>query len=235
MNLISVSHQLKESALDLLFPARCVGCGREGYLFCSSCRSKLQYLPSPLCHRCGLPLRDGNMCLDCENAAADIDGIRSLYPYDGVVRRAIIQLKYENVKALAAPLAQLMWEYMEAQHLPVDLLMPVPLHPRRMRHRGYNQSELLARELGRLASLPVVDGSIVRKRNTAPQAKTASVEDRRRNVSDAFACRDKRGAGRRIAVIDDVCTSGATLKACATALKSAGAASVWGLTLAREV
>lgn len=235
MNLVSVSRQLKESALDLLFPPRCVGCGREGYLLCSSCRSKLQYLPPPLCELCGLPLRDGNMCPDCKNAATDIDGIRSLYPYDGVMRRAVIQLKYENVKALAAPLARLMWEYLEAQRLPVDLLMPVPLHPRRIRSRGYNQSELLSRELGKFASLPVVDGSIVRKRNTAPQARTASVEDRRRNVSDAFACRDRRGVGKRIIVIDDVCTSGATLKACAAALKSIGAASVWGLTLAREV
>lgn len=164
-----------------------------------------------------------------------IDGIRSLFPYDGAIRQAILQFKYENVRALAAPLARLMWEYQQTQRLPADVLMPVPLHPRRLRSRGYNQSGLLAKELGRLASLPVVEGSIVRRRNTSPQAKTASVEERRRNVDGAFACRDRRVAGKQIIIIDDVCTSGATLRACAAALRAAGAASVWGLTLAREV
>jgi len=164
-----------------------------------------------------------------------MDGIRSLFPYDGVMRQAILQLKYENVRALASPLARLMWEYQQSQRLPADIFMPVPLHPRRLRSRGYNQSALLAKELGRLASLPVADDSIVRRKNTPPQARTASIADRRHNVADAFACVDRRGAGKHIIVIDDVCTSGATLKACAAALKAAGAASVWGLTLAREV
>jgi ComF family protein len=235
VNPVSASHQFKELALDLLFPRHCVGCGRGGALLCSQCRSTLQYLSPPLCDRCGLPIRDGNMCLDCENAATDIDGIRSLFPYDGAIQRAIIQLKYQNVRALASPLAQLMWEYQQTQRLPADVLMPVPLHPRRLRSRGYNQSGLLASELGRFASLPVVDDSVIRRKNTAPQARTTSVEDRRRNVAGAFACRDKRGAGKHIIVIDDVCTSSATLRACAAALKAEGAVSVWGLTLAREV
>ena len=235
MNLVSASHQLKELALDLLFPPHCVGCGRGGTFICSQCRSKLQYLAPPLCLRCGQPLAAGTTCPECESDPPQIDGIRSLLPYDGVTRRAILQFKYENVKALAAPLAQLMWEYQQTQRLPVDVLMPVPLHPRRLRSRGYNQSGLLASELGRLASLPVVEDSIVRRKHTAPQARTASVEDRRRNVADAFACRGRRGAGKHILLIDDVCTSGATLNACAAALKATGAASVWGLTLAREV
>lgn len=188
-----------------------------------------------MCERCGQPLAAGTTCADCEDVPPQIDGIRSLFPYDGAIRRAILQFKYENVKALAKPLAQLMWEYQQTQQLPADLLVPVPLHPRRLRSRGYNQSGLLARELGRLASLPVVEDSIIRRRNTSPQARTASVEDRRRNVAGAFAYRGKRGAGKQIIIIDDVCTSGATLRACAAALKSAGAASVWGLTLAREI
>jgi len=235
VNPIAVSYKLKESALDLLFPPRCVGCGRGGALICSRCLSTLQYLTPPLCQRCGLPLAAGARCPDCESDPPQIDGIRSLSPYDGVMRQAILQLKYENVRALASPLAQLMWKYQQSQPLSADVLMPVPLHPRRLRSRGYNQSALLAKELGRLASLPVVEDSLVRRRNTSPQARTASVEDRRRNVAGAFACSDRRGAGKHIIVIDDVCTSGATLKVCAAALKAAGAASVWGLTLAREV
>lgn len=235
MNPVSASRQLRDLALDLLFPPRCVGCGKGGALLCSGCRSALQYLPPPLCDRCGLPLAESQVCTDCANDPPQIDGIRSLFPYDSVIRQAILQFKYENVRALASPLALLLWEYQQAQRLPADVLMPVPLHPHRLRSRGYNQSGLLARELGRLAALPVADDSIVRRKNTAPQARTASVADRRRNVADAFACRDRRSAGRHVIIIDDVCTSGATLKACAAALKAAGAASVWGLTLAREV
>ena len=113
--------------------------------------------------------------------------------------------------------------------------MPVPLHKLRLRERGYNQSGLLARALGRLISLPVVDGCLFRSKDSLPQTKARTVEERRRNVVDAFACRDRRLSGMNVLLIDDVCTSGSTLGACATALKATGTVSVWGLTIAREV
>lgn len=165
----------------------------------------------------------------------EIKGIRSVFRFEGAVRQAILSFKYRNVKALAAPLAQLMEEYLCAHPLPVDSLIPVPLHPRRLRERGYNQSSLLARELSRLASLPLVEGSLLRLKNTPPQARTKSAEERHSNVASAFSCRDQRLEGRHILLIDDVCTSGATLDSCAATLKAAGVTSVWGLTLAREV
>jgi predicted amidophosphoribosyltransferase len=93
----------------------------------------------------------------------------------------------------------------------------------------------LSTELGKLSPLPIVEGALLRIKNTPPQTKTKSAEERRINVADAFICRGRRVAAKRILLIDDVCTSGATLNACATALKTAGAISVWGLTLAREV
>jgi len=164
-----------------------------------------------------------------------IEGIRSLFPLNGVVRQAILQFKYQNVKVLAAPLAELMGEYLRMHRMYADTLVPVPLHPRRLRERGYNQSSLLAVELGRLTSWPVVEGALLRIKNTPPQTKTKSAEERRRNVAGAFSCLGRRLSGRCVLLIDDVCTSGATLDACATALKRAGAASVWGLTLARDV
>jgi ComF family protein len=165
----------------------------------------------------------------------EIDGIRSVFRFEGTVRQAVFSFKYKNVKALAAPLAQLMEEYLQANPLPADALVPVPLHPRRVRQRGYNQSSLLAGELSKLALLPLVEGPLVRLKNTPPQTRTKSAEERQSNVAGAFFCRDQRLEGRRILLIDDVCTSGATLNACAAALKAAGVTSVWGLTLAREV
>jgi len=165
----------------------------------------------------------------------DIDGIRSLFRFEGTVRQAIHHFKYRDIKALAAPLAQLMEGYLRANPLPVQVLVPVPLHPRRLRQRGYNQSYLLARELSKLVSLPLAEGWLLRLRNTPPQAKTRSVEQRQSNVAEAFLCRGGGWQGKSLLLIDDVCTSGATLNACARALKEAGASSVWGLTVAREL
>jgi competence protein ComFC len=119
--------------------------------------------------------------------------------------------------------------------VPAEVLVPVPLHPSRLRERGYNQSELICHELGKLAGLPVVSNCLVRKRHSPPQARTATASQRRANVAGAFACRDQRFLNKRVLLIDDVATSGATLDACADVLKASGAGSVWGLTIAREV
>jgi ComF family protein len=235
VNLVSSLKQFETGVLDLLFPPRCVGCGSSGGFLCVPCLSALPFLPFPLCAKCGKPLSYGTVCYDCENYLFAFDGIRSLSPYHGVVRQAILQFKYQNVKALAVQLAQLMGKYINSHPLPADTLVPVPLHPRRLRERGYNQSSLLSRELSRLVPLPVVEGALLRARNTPAQTKTNSVQNRHSNVAGAFTCRGRRVVGKRILLIEDVCTSGATLNACAIVLKSAGAISVWGLTMARDV
>ncbi|MBI2832149.1 MAG: ComF family protein [Chloroflexi bacterium] len=227
--------KLKEAALDLLFPQRCVGCGSEGALLCRSCLGSLPRIMPPLCPMCGVPRLNSALCSNCAEWQANIDGIRSSFRFEGVIRQAIHQLKYNNLRALAMPLSKLLNDYLTANPVPGDVLVPVPLHGKRLRARGYNQSVLLARELGRLSGLAVAEDCLVRQRQTPPQARTASVEERRSNVTGAFACRDHRLKGMRVIVIDDVSTSGATLNACAAALKSYGASQVWGLTLAREI
>ena len=227
--------KLGEITLNLLFPQRCVGCGKEGELICSSCRSLLTRVMPPLCPRCGRPQPSGILCASCVGWRAEIDGIRSPFRFDGVIRQAIHQLKYQNLRALAAPLAQLLSDYLVTHPVPGEVLVPVPLHRKRLRERGYNQSRLLARELGKFFNLPVVADCLIRQRNAPPQARTSTVEERQRNVADAFACRDDRLRDKQVLLIDDVSTSGATLDACATVLKAAGAVSVWGLVLAREI
>jgi ComF family protein len=152
-----------------------------------------------------------------------------------LIRRAVHHLKYGHFKALAAPLGQLLAQYVESWPVAADVLVPVPLHSRRLRERGYNQSALLAAEVGKRNGLPLVTDSLVRLRHTKSQVKTADAEERQRNLAGAFGCRNAKLAGKRVLVVDDVCTTGATLNSCATALRAAGAASVWGLALAREV
>jgi len=225
--------RIKSSFLDLLFPLRCIGCGRDGSLLCPDCCRSLPRIKQPYCQRCGTPLTEGNLCPSCINHPLSIDGIRSVFLFGGTVRQAIHQFKYRHIKAVSAPLGSLLAGFLSTYPLPGDVLMPVPLHPRRLRERGYNQAALLAWETGKITGLPVRDGLLLRQRDTITQARAASAAERRSNVRDAFAC-ERELQGERILLIDDVCTTGATLDACAVALKAAGAGTVWGLTAARE-
>ena len=228
--------KLKGIALDLLFPQRCLGCGREGDFICASCRQSFSRIEPPVCPRCGRPQSSKTLCSSCIHWEAAVDGIRSPFQFDGVMREAIHQLKYQNLRAIAAPLAELLHEYLTKNPLPAEVLVPVPLHKKRERGRGYNQSDLLARELGKHRNLPVVTDCLIRERYVLPQARTANVAERRDNVASAFTCRnDDRLRDKLVLLIDDVATSGATLDACAAALKAAGSISVWGLVMAREI
>jgi len=227
--------KLGGTALDLLFPQKCIGCGKEGLILCSACQASLPRIMPPLCPLCGRPQLSGILCPGCVSWQASIDGIRSPFRFEGTMRQAVYQLKYRNLRALAAPLARLLNDYLSTGPLPGEVLVPVPLHRKRLRERGYNQSGLLAKRLGKLAGLPVVDNCLIRQRHASPQARTSNVEERQSNVAGAFICRDDRLKDKKVLLIDDVSTSGATLDACAEALKEGGAASVWGLTLAREI
>jgi ComF family protein len=227
--------QLKGSFVDFLFPAHCFGCGREGSFLCGSCIRTLPRLLPPLCRKCGRPLLLEDRCSICSKWTLGIDGIRSPFILQGVIRQAVHQFKYGNLRALASPLALLLAGDLEARPLPVDVIIPVPLHRRRLRERGYNQSALLARELSGLTGLPLLEGSLLRLRDTPAQVRTAGAADRRKNVRGAFGWKGTGAVGGRFLVVDDVCTTGATLDSCAVALKAAGAESVWGLSLAREV
>jgi competence protein ComFC len=221
--------------LDFLFPKSCLGCGGAGSFLCPRCRELLPIIAPPICPKCGRTQASGVVCPSCITWKSAIDGIRAPYRFEGVVRQAIHQLKYRNLRSLAVPLACLMADYIRANPMPGEVLVPVPLHHRRLRERGYNQSELLAKELGKLTSLPVADDDLIRQKYALPQARTLSVEERLTNMAGAFLCRGHNIKGRRILLIDDVSTSAATLDSCALALKEGGATLVWGLVLAREI
>jgi ComF family protein len=221
--------------VDSFFPRQCVGCGKGGGFLCPECLGKIPRLFPPLCPNCGRPQASGIVCPICRQRQTEIDGIRSPFRFDEVIRKAIHELKYRNLRAISPCLAELLADYLRSNPLPGEALVCVPLHPRRLRERGYNQSSLLARELGRRIDLPVIEDCLIRVKQAQPQVRAVDVEERRRNVADAFVCRDEKVSGKQIILIDDVCTSGATLESCAAALKNKGATSVWGLTLAREI
>ncbi len=186
----------------------------------------------PLCECCGREVGAGNRCQDCARARPRIDGIRACSRFEGAVRHAVHRLKYNGQRGLAEPLANFLEK--TAHGLPgADAIVPVPLHPSRQRQRGYNQSALLSRELGRRLGLPVVD-AVCRVRQTQDQIGLAR-RQRQDNVKGAFACpQPELASARNLLLVDDVCTTGSTMVACAEPLLRAGAASVWGLVVARQ-
>ncbi len=224
--------QVNDSLLDLIFPFTCVVCGREGEYLCSSCESALPRLKTPFCPLCADPVSRG-VCHRCATVRVAFDGVRSPYLFEGPVRDMVYGLKYRDLRAAAPHIARLMAEYLASSPMPADVLAPVPLHRRRLRERGYNQAELLAGELGKLTGLPVDARMLRRVTDTPPQVSIENPDERRRNIADAFEAREGLD-GLMVVVVDDVVTTASTMTACATALKAAGARSVWGLALARQ-
>jgi ComF family protein len=218
--------------LDLLFPPRCVGCRRIGAWLCAECLSQIPRVEPPFCVQCGDRAAADGLCARCHASPLQIERIRAAVYFEGALREAIHHLKYRGRTALVKPLGSLMTAYWQQHPMPADVVVPVPLHATRLRERGYNQAALLARELAQRAELPVNERTLVRKRATAPQVELGARE-RRENVHDAFGCCDGALAEKRVLLIDDVCTTGATLEACAIALRESGAHNVQALTLAR--
>ena len=233
--LITRISRIASAGLDLLYPPRCAGCDREGKFICEACFSAQPRLLPPYCLTCAQPIPRGSRCAGCRNTPLVINAIRAPFLMDGAIRQAVHQLKYGNLRAIAPMLGGLLADFMDAECVSGDALVPVPIHPRRERQRGYNQAHLLAREVSKLLDIPVASRSLSRVNNAPPQARSQSASDRKANVRDSFLCPDSSEVeGRALVLIDDVCTTGATLDACATALKAAGAARVYGVTLARE-
>ena len=220
--------------LDLFYPQRCVGCQGFGTWLCEECMRLIPRVEAPLCTRCGGEVEDptSRLCTRCRAAPLRIERIRSAVYFEGTLHKAVHKFKYKGVTALAEPLGRLMAEYWSSHPMPVDVLVPVPLHKNRLRRRGFNQAALLAHQLSREAHLEVDEQTLVRQRATASQIDL-NPEQRKKNVHDAFQCTTSALANSRVLLIDDVCTTGATLEACAVALQDRGTQSVQALTLAR--
>ena len=235
-------HSFRRALADFFFPPLCLVCRRpvasyaETFL-CRSCAADLTFIDSPLCRICGIMFNsregDDHVCGNCLSAPPRFDLARSVGVYAGTLREAIHTFKYRGGLLFAKPLGRLLAEHgrqvLEAG--PVDLIAPVPLHCKRLRERGFNQSLELARCVGKSWGIAVAAESLQRIRQT-PQQTTLSRQERARNVRGAFAWEGSRLGGKRVLLIDDVYTSGATADECAGVLKKAGAGMVAVLTLA---
>jgi ComF family protein len=216
--------RLAEMLVDALLPPACAFCGRPGQMVCLDCLSAIQWVREPVCELCGRPVQGGR-CRDCRTNPPALQTIRSATYYQDPVKRLVHRFKYEGLFALSRPLGRLMVEAWPAWERPVDLVVPIPLHSRRRSERGYNQSELLVTEMCRHVNLTADNRALTRVRWTQPQLGLTA-DERRANVHGAFVADPARVAGKRVLLVDDVCTTGSTLTAAAMALQDAGALAV---------
>ena len=229
--------------LDVLFPPLCHICRafipEAGTLhICPACRESMPIVGHPLCPVCGIPFPgagDDHVCGDCQESQPVFRAARAAMIYEGRCRDLIHAYKYRHKTYLRRPLALLAADSLRdfvATCAP-ELMVPVPLHVRRLRERGFNQAVLLGEIWAREWNLPLDRGAMRRIRWTEPQINLTAAQ-RRDNVKDAFDVRDANAVkGRRVLLVDDVYTTGSTVKECAVALKAAGAREVAVVTVAR--
>lgn len=246
---LSRARHVADALLNLLYPDSCFMCAvpiahQCECGVCGNCWQRIQELriSAPWCACCGLPFHGfdpgpGHLCSDCMTEPPPFSGGRSYGYYEAELSRLVLEFKFKGRRALARLLGPLLaatfsdcWKRED-----IDLIVPVPLHPARKRERGFNQSELLARELACAVAVPVQTDIIRRGRHTLPQVGLSDPE-RLRNMRGAFVCgKQQAAAGRRVLLIDDVMTTGATVRSAALALLEGGALRVSVLTLARAV
>lgn len=228
---------------DVIFPPRCMACSSVlsdgGQLFCPHCFSHIKFIRSPLCSRCGCPFSEpgesDHICGDCLQTGPAFVVARALGQYESLLMDLIHRFKYGGKVSLGERMGEMMagFVYPSFRIADYSLIMPVPLHPRRLRQRGFNQALVLAGEIARVFSLGLDFLNLKRVVFTEPQVGLGK-EMRERNIKGAFSVTDKgRIAGERIILIDDVFTTGSTAKECARVLMKNEAEKVAVLTLAR--
>ncbi len=237
--MLALHARLIDPLLAAVYPTRCLACREflaqptRGPL-CLACWRALPAHVMPLC-ACGGPCGAAGVCGRCRRGLGPFRRGASLGPFEGALRVLVHELKYRGRRRVAERLAELLLARPETAAVLTSgcVVLPVPLHPRRQRARGFNQAELLAHALARRAGLPQVAGALVRRKDTLSQTGLSATA-RRSNVAGAFAVRRRAWVHARcVVLIDDVTTTGATARACAAALHAAGAAEVRLLTVAR--
>jgi ComF family protein len=230
---MTLLHTAGRMALDLLYPPHCAVCGTNGSLLCDACLAGLPRAIGERCDVCWKPVHESGRC-SCSDGPLAFTKLRSALRYGGEVRRLILAFKFAGQSSLTECLTRPLLQTYKTHGLSAGVIVPVPMTGLGRRLRGYNQAALLANELSKLTGVPYAE-ALSRLRSVREQARSATAEERRRNVVGAFAVRRVGDvAGKTVVLIDDVATTGATLDACARELLAAGAASVSALTLARE-
>lgn len=226
---------------NILFPKFCQNCQREGDYFCADCLSLIEVLENQYCPFCFPPkiVPDGKTCFSCRTSRK-LAGLFGAASYENfLVKKIINRFKYEPyfIKGLAEPLSSLIITHLANSNklaiIQDSFLVPVPLHIRKEKRRGFNQAEELAKKLSEKLEIPLLNNVLIKTKNVPSQTELKK-EEREKNIKGVFSClRPEIIANKKILLVDDVFTSGATMEECAFVLKSAGTAEVWGVVVAR--
>lgn len=224
--------------LDLLYPAapQCEVCGRTGAgTVCNVCMASLDYLQGITCIHCGKQLNEQyphSSCPDCKAGIFYYERAYSCFEYKGMGKVLLHKLKYEGRTGLARVIAGLMEERLKNEGLKTDAIIPVPIHEKKLEARGFNQSYMIAEELGRRLGRPVID-CMERTRETKAQYNLDKVQ-RQMNIVDAFSVRIRYNIDKykSILLLDDIYTTGSTVNECSKTLKEAGAGAIYVITAA---
>lgn len=235
---MSSIEKCKKEFLDILYPLRCPVCHDiavpRGQRVCKACRKQLKPAAGPRCFRCSRPLdkSEQEYCRNCRNKSYHYDRGIGIFTYGTVLQKSLIKLKYENRQEYGTFYGEFAASYAREQIFDwkIEVLMPIPLHWKRMEKRGYNQAEIIARAAGKKLNLPVDTTVLKRVINTKPQ-KELSEKERKENLKNAFEVRGKMKY-KKILLIDDIYTTGSTINAAAGILKKAGAENIYFLTIA---
>ena len=220
--------------LDFIFPKRCVGCGNVGKYFCADCWGKIEFVQKPVCPICQRQAMEGRVHPGCKTKQG-LDGLAVGARYKGAVRAAIAKVKYKFARDLEKVLADILCENLWRFDLPREfVLVPIPLHKRRQNWRGFNQSEVLVRNLAKKYKVKFAD-TLIRVFETKSQVGLKK-DERAQNVLGIFRVKSQQGLslflGKNVVLVDDVFTSGATAQEACKVLKRAGAGEVWAMTVA---
>jgi competence protein ComFC len=234
VNLAYNSYRLFWEALDWIYPPACGGCNHLGVRWCNDCAQATIEVQPPLCPVCGNQNKNNDICERCQDSRPYYHCLKSYTEYKGKIREAVHRFKYGRDMALGEALSRLMINRIEKLNWSLDVVTSVPLGLVRFKERGYNQATLLARPIALWLRKPFKGRALMRARVTRSQVGLTAVQ-RRENMIDAFLANSKYVAGKKVLLIDDVATSGATLNACAKALLDGGADQVYCFTLARAI
>lgn len=224
--------------LDILYPRTCLVCtqvvsGREGYI-CKNCETKLIKIKNPRCKKCGKPLEDYRQeyCKDCNRGKHIYQEGRAVWVYNKELRESIYRFKYLNKREYADYYVHCMLKGYARwlTGLKLDGIIPIPLHSKKRRARGFNQAQVLAEKLGEALQIPVYTELVVRQKNTVPQ-KELNDKERQKNLKNAFKIVQNDVQLKRILLVDDIYTTGATIDACAKVLKEHGVREVYFICL----
>ncbi len=223
---------IARTALDWLFPPTCLGCGEEGVFICPECFSKIKLVPRDVCNYCGAYTSKKGKCANCHDRQLPYAGFRAFAFYEGVIRKAIHHLKYQNDLTIGRYLAGLLTMVYQRTNWEADLVVPIPIGEQKRYERGYNQAERLAKPLAELLEIPFTSEALIRINEISSQVGL-NHEERRENVREAFVANARLLEGKKVLLVDDVFTSGATMEAAASEVMAAGATRVFCLTVAK--